>query len=368
MSEDTTFTAENPFLRLDKSLFRSRKDAAPDDAVPSPKAKRNGPKKPTARVPEAGEDGSFREAMHPEDIADTETFLSAVAGARPLNAGGAASGREVVRGKKTKLVPDLHNPVLPPESVPAFRRLSHSGMPAPTPAENSSPETPSPAFFPEEPMTRREQRRRESREAVQRAQARPPQSEELAFASAMQDVKPLAGKGRAVAPEVVPPPMPPVPSEETNPLQDFMDGKLEFTLASTDEYVEGHILGLDLITVGKLQAGQYSPESHLDLHGLNAAQAFQSLVGFIKGAYLKGQRTVLVVPGRGRNSPQGMPVLRSKVQHWLTQEPFRRVVLAFCTARPADGGAGALYVLLRKLRKDRGKVHWDRKPADPDLL
>lgn len=117
-----------------------------------------------------------------------------------------------------------------------------------------------------------------------------------------------------------------------------MEGKIEFALAATDEYIEGHVLGLDLITVGKLQAGRYSPEAHLDLHGLNAVQAFQTLVGFIKGAYLKGQRTLLVVPGRGRNSPHGMPILRTKVQEWLTQEPFRRVVLAFCTARPADGG------------------------------
>jgi hypothetical protein len=44
------------------------------------------------------------------------------------------------------------------------------------------------------------------------------------------------------------------------------------------------------------------------------------------------------------------------------------VVLAFCTARANDGGAGALYVLLRKKRKDVGKVQWDRIPVDPDLL
>lgn len=192
------------------------------------------------------------------------------------------------------------------------------------------------------------------------------EDEALAFASAMRDVEPLHGKGREVPSETPPPALPPV--SVSNPLQDFLEGKLEFTLASTDEYVEGHVLGLDLLIVGKLQAGQFSPEAHLDLHGLNASQAFQTLVGFIKGAYLKGQRTVLVVPGRGLNSPSGMGVLREKVQNWFTQEPFRRVVLAFCTARPTDGGAGALYVLLRKFRKDRGKVYWDRRPADPDLL
>lgn len=184
--------------------------------------------------------------------------------------------------------------------------------------------------------------------------------------SQLKGVAPLAGRGREVTPEPTPPLAYTAP--DRHPLQDFMEGKLEFTLASTDEYVEGHVVGLDLLLVSKLQNGQFSPEAHLDLHGLNAEQAFDRLLGFMRGAYMKGLRTVLLVPGRGRNSPTGIGILREKVQDWLTQDPFRRVVLAFCTAKPTDGGAGALYVLLRKFRKNHGKVHWDRRPADPDLL
>ena len=75
---------------------------------------------------------------------------------------------------------------------------------------------------------------------------------------------------------------------------------------------------------------------------------------------------MLVVPGRGRNSPDGQGVLRGKLQTWLTQEPFKRVVLAFCTAQPHDGGPGSVYVLLRKYRK-KGRVYWERLPADADL-
>ncbi len=186
------------------------------------------------------------------------------------------------------------------------------------------------------------------------------------FAAAMRDVQPLRGKGREIPAEPEPTPSPTI--EENNELHDFLKGKLEFAFQHTDEYVAAHVVGLDLITVGKLQAGQFSPEAHLDLHGLNALQAYQRLVGFMRNAYMRNQRTVLLVPGRGLNSPNGMSVLREKVQTWLTQEPFRRVVLAFCTAQPADGGAGALYVLLRKFRKDQGKVYWDRVPVDPDLL
>lgn len=194
----------------------------------------------------------------------------------------------------------------------------------------------------------------------------PQLEDESVFFSAMQAVTPLAGKGRAIVPEVETTPL--LDQDEPCPLQDFIDGKVEFTLAFTDEYVEGHIIGLDLITVGKLQAGQLSPEAHLDLHGLNAMQAYTALINFFRMAYHKGQRTVLVVCGRGHNSIQKTPVLREKLQNWFTQDPLKRVILAFCTAKSMDGGAGALYVLLRKFRKDRGKIHWERIPVDQDLL
>ena len=105
---------------------------------------------------------------------------------------------------------------------------------------------------------------------------------------------------------------------------------------------------------------------HLDLHGLNAQQAFETLRGFMRGSWYKGLRTILVVPGRGKNSPDGVGVLRGKLQSWLTQDPFKRVVLAFCTAQPHDGGPGSVYVLLRKYKK-KGRVYWERMPADADL-
>lgn len=183
---------------------------------------------------------------------------------------------------------------------------------------------------------------------------------------AFKDVRPLGGKGRMVNPEL--PPLPQAAPQRHDPMQDFMDGKIEFALQHTTEYISAYVHGLDLITVGKLQAGHYSPEAHTDLHGMNALQAFDSLVGFLKASYYKGHRTVLVVTGRGLNSPSGMPVLRGLVQSWLTQEPLKRVVLAFCTALPSAGGAGALYLLLRKYRKGKGKVAWERRPSDVELL
>ena len=187
--------------------------------------------------------------------------------------------------------------------------------------------------------------------------------EAAAFLAAMGTVSPLTGGGRDVAP--APAPATPPPHGELS-LQDFMDGKLEFALTFSDEYLEGHVVGLDQMILNKLRAGGLSPEAHLDLHGLNAMQAFEALRGFFKGSWYKGLRTVLVVPGRGRNSPDGMGVLREKLQSWLTQDPFKRVVLAFCTAQPHDGGPGSVYVLLRKYRK-KGRIYWERMPADSDL-
>ena len=186
------------------------------------------------------------------------------------------------------------------------------------------------------------------------------------FFSAIKGTTPLAGSGRDIPVE---PAAPPVPvNDPRHPLQDFMEGKVEFSVAATAEYAEGHVLGLDLGIVAQLQSRQFSPEAHIDLHGLNSEQAFSNLVNFFRSSYYKGVRVALVVTGRGLNSLNGVPILRAKVQEWLTHDPFKRVVLAFCTAKQEDGGAGAFYVLLRKFKKSAGKIRWDAQPSDPDLF
>ncbi|MDR1660384.1 MAG: Smr/MutS family protein [Desulfovibrio sp.] len=186
------------------------------------------------------------------------------------------------------------------------------------------------------------------------------------FLSAIGRVCALPARGREVAAKhlsaAAAPPGAPAAAE----LQRFVEGGLEFALSLTDEYLEGHVIGLDMAAINKLRAGALSPEAHIDLHGLNAVQAFEALRRFMRGCWYRGMRTVLVVPGRGRNSPNGMGVLREKLPHWLTQEPFKRVVLAFCTALAHDGGLGGIYVLLRKYRK-KGRVCWEKMPADADL-
>ena len=354
MNDDTDFS-NNPFASLNKKAFPDEKNKGDGKGV-----RNAGPK----AAPRHGFKTGPQALPSPEQEADARLFLFAMSAARPLQ------GRKTPSARESGVSLQEHLPSGLVERRPGKGRaaLSKTRPEPPAPQAASTPAQGHPPAGPDEEKTQ-PHREREVRMADALAgQSAPDEMQHFMRAMAgLKGVAPLGGKGREVPLEPIPPALP-VPPDDRHPLQDFMEGKLEFTLASTEEYVEGHVIGLDLLLVSKLQNGQFSPEAHLDLHGLNAEQAFQNLVSFIRGAYMRGLRTVLLVPGRGRNSPSGVGVLREKVQDWLTQEPFRRVVLAFCTARSTDGGTGALYVLLRKFRKNHGKVYWDRRPADPDLL
>ena len=184
------------------------------------------------------------------------------------------------------------------------------------------------------------------------------------FAKAMDDVAPLRSRGR----EVPPPVKAPTPTRTVPVVENFSSSSITFSLEYTEEYLQGHILGLAPVILSKLRAGSFSHEGHVDLHGHNMEQAYAQLVLFIKHAYQNGKRHLIVVTGRGKNSPNGTGVLRERVHAWFTRDPFKRVVLAFCSAKLGDGGAGALYVLLRKRKKSQGKIVWDKFPGEEDLL
>ncbi len=110
----------------------------------------------------------------------------------------------------------------------------------------------------------------------------------------------------------------------------------------------GEHAGIDKSTRRRLAQGQLAIESRLDLHGLTAAQAERRLVNFVNNATRQDQRCVLVITGKGVD---GTGVLRRLVPHWLKSPPLASHILAISAARPADGGAGALYVLLRRRRQ-----------------
>jgi len=94
-----------------------------------------------------------------------------------------------------------------------------------------------------------------------------------------------------------------------------------------------------------LKRGQYRVQEELDLHGLFAGEARRTVAAFLGEARAAGHLCVRVVHGKGLRSRQQGPVLKGLLDHWLRQ---RDDVLAFCSALPAHGGTGAVYVLLRR--------------------
>jgi DNA-nicking Smr family endonuclease len=132
-------------------------------------------------------------------------------------------------------------------------------------------------------------------------------------------------------------------------LQDLVDGRSAFTLQYTDEYMEGVAPGVDRRLAQRLHHGDFAVQGHLDLHGYTVEDAKSLVQRFLTTAYTSGQRCVRLVHGRGRNSPDNRPVLKEQVQIWLSHGRLSRLILAFATAPTTDGGAGAVYVLLRRV-------------------
>jgi DNA-nicking Smr family endonuclease len=185
----------------------------------------------------------------------------------------------------------------------------------------------------------------------------PPPDDETLFRRAMEGVDRLPEGERARIAGPSPTAIPRVPvSEEAEALaalSDLVNGDSAFDITETREYLEGHVIGLDPRVVRRLRRGEYSWQAHVDLHGMTVAAAHGEVERFVLGAVRDGHRCVLLVHGRGLNSKDQIPVLKEGVKSWLARGRIGRHVLAFTSARPVDGGAGALYVLLRRDRKRR---------------
>ena len=131
-------------------------------------------------------------------------------------------------------------------------------------------------------------------------------------------------------------------------LVSIVEGRARFDISDSDEFIEGCIEGLDRRVLQKLRRGEFAFRDHLDLHGMTRDEAREEVETFISEAHSAGRRCVLIVHGRGNNSKGNIPVLKVALKAWLERGRIARRVLAFCTARPTDGGAGAMYVLLRR--------------------
>ncbi|CAM5251770.1 SMR domain protein OS=Rhodanobacter lindaniclasticus OX=75310 GN=B1991_12300 PE=4 SV=1 [Rhodanobacter lindaniclasticus] len=94
----------------------------------------------------------------------------------------------------------------------------------------------------------------------------------------------------------------------------------------------------------QLKRGQFSVGDDLDLHQMNAAAAQASMVAFLAEARRTGVRCVRIIHGKGLRSKAAGPVLKALTDRLLRR---RDDVIAFASARPAQGGTGAVIVLLR---------------------
>lgn len=176
----------------------------------------------------------------------------------------------------------------------------------------------------------------------------PVDEEARLFLQAMGEVRPLVDRPPVPEPRVPLPPRLDEDAEALRELGDLVDGRAPFNLADTDDFIEGAIADLDPRVRRRLRQGRFSNQGHVDLHGLTQDEAKEALERFLLESHRRGHRCVLVVHGRGLHSKDGIPVLKERMKVWLTQGRLARRVLGFCTAQPHDGGAGALYVLLRR--------------------
>lgn len=194
-------------------------------------------------------------------------------------------------------------------------------------------------------------------QALQRAQAAAEQvrvkqqaaSEKNLFIRAAGAVQPLPEKRRVTLKKVpsVAPQMQ-YQRDEQAVLKEAISDEFDVgTLLDTDDLLSFRQPGIGPDVTRKLRRGDWTIQRQIDLHGMRRDEAREQLSIFIREAKQQGIRCVRVVHGKGLGSPGKTPVLKSRVHSWLVQ---KQEVLAFVQAKPADGGAGALVVLLAPTR------------------
>jgi DNA-nicking Smr family endonuclease len=163
---------------------------------------------------------------------------------------------------------------------------------------------------------------------------RPPSREERAlWRAAMRELAPLA---QTAAGETASPTEPPPPRARSAPPRPAPARHLP-------DLTPDVAPGLDRRNARRLRRGEMPVEARLDLHGMTQQQAHRALGEFLAHAEAAGRRCVLLITGKSG-------VLRSAAPRWLNEPTARARLVAVAPAHPKDGGAGALYFLLRRRR------------------
>jgi DNA-nicking Smr family endonuclease len=175
------------------------------------------------------------------------------------------------------------------------------------------------------------------------------ESEVELFQKEMESVKPVLGKrriGKIAKAELSEGFREKDDAETLKRLEDLIHYGTGFHVADTPEYIEGTGYHVHPEIARRLHRGEFSIQAHLDLHGLIVEEAREIFDQFMKWAVTHGKNGLLMTHGRGLSSP-AEPILKRKVEEWLTRGPWRKWVVAYSSARLCDGGAGATYILLR---------------------
>ncbi len=165
------------------------------------------------------------------------------------------------------------------------------------------------------------------------------------FRDAMQDVVRL-GTSDKVLP--VSQKVPPIPLRDTDHHRPSSEDTLsdhiseEIYLGDDGSYQR---TGISRQMLRRLRRGHWKMQAYLDLHGFTRDEARSELVTFLDACRARGYRCVRIIHGKGIGSKNRMPILKTRMGGWLVQ---REDVLAFCQAKPEDGGSGATLVLLKK--------------------
>lgn len=172
----------------------------------------------------------------------------------------------------------------------------------------------------------------------------PSDEERALFRAAIEGTKPLA-RNRI---HHEPPPPPAVPHQRRRDeaaalAESLHPAPLDLSLEGGDEPAFLRP-GLARTVLRDLRRGRWVVQDQLDLHGATREQARRLVAEFLGSALKRGLRCVRIVHGKGLGSPGREPVLKGLVKAWLAH---RAEVLAYCQARAAEGGAGALVVLLK---------------------
>ncbi len=188
------------------------------------------------------------------------------------------------------------------------------------------------------------------REEAERCEARRKQAElhreARLFRHAVADVAPLAPNGRVQPAQAD---IDPIARQhlidEQNALAQSLSDEIDIErLLETDDRLSFRRPGVGPDALRKLRRGHWVTQAQLDLHGLRTDDARDAVSSFIAQCARDGLRCVRVIHGKGLGSRNRQPVLKEKVQRWLTQ---RQEIIAFCEAPPFAGGGGALLVLLK---------------------